>query len=57
MALASSPTFSLTPSPTAQTLSSNYISTFDFTDTELPDTYSENFEIYGNRTIAWKSVV
>lgn len=42
----------LTPTPTQQVLSSNYISTFDFTDTELPDTYSENFEIYGNRTIA-----
>jgi len=52
MALAASPTYSLTPSPTAQTLSSNYIASFDFTDTELPDTYSENFEIYGNRTIA-----
>lgn len=52
MALASSPTFSLTPAPTPQVLSSNYISTFDFTDTELPDTYKENFEIYGNRTIA-----
>jgi len=52
MALASSPTFSLTPAPTQQVLSSNYISTFDFSDTELPDTYKENFEIYGNRTIA-----
>ena len=52
MALASSPTFSLTPSPTPQVLSSNYIASFDFTDTELPSTYSENFEIYGNRTIA-----
>jgi hypothetical protein len=52
MALASSPTFSLTPAPTPQVLSSNYISTFDFSDTELPDTYKENFEIYGNRTIA-----
>tara|TARA_R110000822_G_scaffold36734_14_gene103247 strand:- start:5018 stop:6355 length:1338 start_codon:yes stop_codon:yes gene_type:complete len=52
MALATSPTFSLTPAPTQQVLSSNYISTFDFTDTELPDTYKENFEIYGNRTIA-----
>ena len=52
MALATSPTFSLTPAPTQQVLSSNYISTFDFTDTELPDTYKENFEVYGNRTIA-----
>lgn len=52
MALASSPTFSLTPAPSPQVLSSNYITTFDFSDTELPDTYKENFEIYGNRTIA-----
>lgn len=52
MALATSPTFSLTPAPTQQVLSSNYISTFDFSDVELPDTYKENFEIYGNRTIA-----
>ena len=52
MALASSPTFSLTPAPTQQVLQSNYVSTFDFTDTELPDTYKENFEVYGNRTIA-----
>lgn len=46
----------LTPSPTAQTLSSNYLdsATADFyaSSTELPDAYSENFEIYGNRTIA-----
>lgn len=52
MALAPSPTFSLTPAPSPVTLSSNYITSFDFTDTELPDTYKENFEIYGNRTIA-----
>lgn len=52
MALATSPTFSLTPAPTQQVLSSNYISTFDFSDTELPDTYKDNFEVYGNRTIA-----
>lgn len=52
MALASSPTYSLTPAPTPQVLSSNYISTFDFSDTELPETYKENFEVYGDRTIA-----
>ena len=52
MALASSPTFSLTPSPQPQTLSTNYITSFDFSDTELPATYSEQFEIYGDRTIA-----
>jgi len=52
MALASSPTFSLTPAPTPQTLSTNYIGTFDFSDVELPETYSEQFEIYGNRSVA-----
>lgn len=52
MALLTSPTFSLTPAPEKVALSTNYITTFDFTDTELPSTYSENFEIYGNRTIA-----
>ena len=52
MALAPNPTFALTPAPTQQVLSSNYITSFDFTDTELPDTYKENFEIYGNRTIS-----
>lgn len=52
MALASSPTYSLTPVPEKVALSQNYITTFDFSDVELPDTYSENFEIYGNRTVA-----
>ena len=42
----------LTPSPTPQVLSTNYATSFDFSDTELPDTYAENFEVYGNRTIA-----
>jgi hypothetical protein len=52
MALAASPTFSLTPSPEPQVLQSNYITDFNFLKTELPDTYAENFERYGNRTIA-----
>lgn len=52
MALASSPTFSLTPAPSKQVLATNYIENFDFSDVELPETYKENFEIYGNRTVA-----
>lgn len=52
MPLSNNPNFKLTPSAVPQLLSTNYITSFDFTDTELPDTYSENFEIYGNRTIA-----
>ncbi len=50
--LQASPTYSLTPSAEPMVLSTNYITNFDFTGTELPDTYSENFEIYGNRSIA-----
>ena len=52
MALAASPTFLLTPAPIKQALATNYITSFDFTSQYLPDTYNENFEIYGNRTIA-----
>lgn len=52
MSLLSSPTYSLTPTPTKQVSPASYITSFDFTGTELPDTYKENFEVYGNRTIA-----
>ena len=52
MALLNSPTYSLTPSSEPVILSSNYIKDFDFLKTELPDTYSEEFERYGDRTIA-----
>jgi len=52
MALEASPTYSLTPSSEPVVLSSNYITSFDFLKVELPDTYSEEFERYGDRTIA-----
>lgn len=52
MALLTTPTYSLTPSSEPVILSSNYITNFDFLKTELPDTYSEEFERYGDRTIA-----
>lgn len=52
MALLSSPTYSLTPSSTPAVLSSNYISDFDFLKTELPEVYEEQFEIYGDRSVA-----
>jgi len=52
MPLAATPTFQLQPSPTPQVLQSNYITDFDFLKVELPETYSEQFERYGNRTIA-----
>jgi len=46
------PAVSLTPSSVKATLSSNYISTFDFMNQYLPDTYEQEFERYGNRSIA-----
>jgi hypothetical protein len=52
MALAASPSFALTPTPSKQPTAASYITSFDFSDQYLPDTYNENFEIYGNRTIA-----
>jgi hypothetical protein len=46
------PGFDLQPSSVKATLSSNYISTFDFMTQYLPDTYEQEFERYGNRSIA-----
>ena len=42
----------LTPTPSKQPTAASYITSFTFADQYLPDTYNENFEIYGNRTIA-----
>jgi hypothetical protein len=50
--LLTTPGVSLTPSSVKATLSSNYISTFDFLNQYLPDTYEQEFERYGNRSIA-----
>lgn len=50
--LLSVPGVDLTPSSVKATLSSNYISTFDFMTQYLPDTYEQEFERYGNRSIA-----
>ena len=46
------PGYSLTPAPTQQALSSNYITNFDFLNQYLPDTYEKEFERYGNRSIS-----
>ena len=46
------PGFSLTPAPTQQALSSNYITNFDFLNQYLPDTYEKEFERYGNRSVS-----
>jgi hypothetical protein len=46
------PGFSLTPSAVKATLASNYITNFNFLNQYLPDTYEQEFERYGNRSIA-----
>jgi hypothetical protein len=50
--LASSPGPLLTPSSVKATLPTNYITNFDFLNQYLPDTYEQEFERYGNRSIA-----
>lgn len=52
MAILASPTFNLQPAAEQQILSTNYLTSFDFTKQYLPDTYEKEFERYGNRTIA-----
>jgi len=42
----------LQPSAEQVALSTNYITTFDFLNQYLPDTYEKEFERYGNRTIS-----
>ena len=44
MALNVSPGVSVTPSPTKEVTSTNYISTFDFSSQWLPDTIKEEFK-------------
>jgi hypothetical protein len=50
--LAASPGPLLTPSSVKATLPTNYITNFDFLNQYLPDTYEQEFERYGNRSIA-----
>lgn len=52
MALLASPGPQVTPSATEVALPSNYITNFDFLNQYLPDIYEDEFERYGNRTIA-----
>jgi hypothetical protein len=52
MALNALPTFQLQPSSTQQAVASNYITSFDFLNQYLPDTYEKEFERYGNRSVA-----
>jgi hypothetical protein len=51
MPLNASPAVSVTPSPTKELTSTNYITTFDFTNQWLPDTIKEEFKRYGNQSI------
>jgi hypothetical protein len=46
------PGFDLQPSAKQVTLSTNYLKDFDFTSQYLPDLYEQEFERYGNRSVA-----
>jgi hypothetical protein len=52
MSVLPTPGFSLTPSAERKTLSTNYITDFNFLNQYLPDTYEKEFERYGNRSVA-----
>ena len=45
------PGFALQPSATRVATATNYMTSFDFLNQYLPDTYEKEFEGYGNRTI------
>jgi len=47
-----SPGVAITPAPSQVALPTNYITNFDFLNQYLPDTYAEEFERYGNRSVA-----
>lgn len=49
--LAGSPTYQLQPSSQKATLSSNYLTNFDFLNQYLPDTMEKEFGRYGDRSI------
>ena len=50
--LQASPGVNITPSSVKATLPTNYITNFNFLNQYLPDTYEQEFERYGNRSIA-----
>jgi hypothetical protein len=50
--LQASPGVAISPSSVKATLPTNYITNFDFLNQYLPDTYEQEFERYGNRSIA-----
>ena len=51
MALAGSPTYSITPSATKAVLPTNYVSVYDFSHAYLPETHDEIARQYGNQSI------
>jgi hypothetical protein len=52
MGILASPGFALQPAAERVALETNYITTFDFLNQYLPDTYEKEFERYGNRTVS-----
>ena len=46
------PGFALQPSATRVPTTTNYMTSFDFLNQYLPDTYEKEFERYGNRTLS-----
>lgn len=48
----SSPTYALQPSNEQIALATNYITTFNFLNQYLPDTYEAEFERYGNQSVS-----
>lgn len=50
--IAANPGVNITPSAVKATLPTNYITNFQFLNQYLPDTYEQEFERYGNRSIA-----
>lgn len=52
MGVLATPTWALQPAAEQMTLSTNYITSFNFLSQYLPDTYEKEFERYGNRTVS-----
>ena len=50
--LQTSPGVAISPSSVKATLPTNYITNFNFLNQYLPDTYEQEFERYGNRSVA-----
>lgn len=50
--IAGTPTYALQPSAEQVALATNYITTFNFSNQYLPDTFEKEFARYGNRTLS-----